>query len=426
MKLIDYPTFNEQLFTAKLENGLAIFLQPKKGFQKTFATLGVNYGSIDTDFTVNGQLIRQPAGIAHFIEHKMFDKKDYDVFELFNKTGAAANAYTSFTKTNYLFATTEDLKSNLNILLDFVQQPYFTTPKIEREKGIIDQEINMYQNDADNRLYFQTVHDLYPRSPLAEDIAGTTASVDKISLADVQQAYTTFYRPENMALFVTGKVNPQETLSWIKENQLKKQWPPAPHVNRQLVLPKADQTQRHYHQMAISRPKAAIGIRGTNMIPRNRKGVTNELAISLVMDLFFSETSETYTRLYQDGILDDSFSWEFENERGFHFTLLNGNTDHPEQFVNQISAIFKKIPDQLVGMNREFDLQKKELLGNYIEMMDSEEAISGQFDGFLDEPVTIYDEVEILNSLTLEQAINFVTQYLNSASIQAEIIEADR
>lgn len=162
MKTIEYHQFGEQLFVEKLANGLTVYLQPKRGFHKTIATLGVNYGSVDSQFNLAGKLISQPAGIAHFLEHKMFDKKDYDVFELFNQTGASANAYTSFTNTNYLFSTAGNLKKNLMILLDFVQIPYFTEEKVTREKGIIDQEINMYRNDAGNRIYFQTVADLYP------------------------------------------------------------------------------------------------------------------------------------------------------------------------------------------------------------------------------------------------------------------------
>ncbi|GAF35223.1 EF-P 5-aminopentanol modification-associated protein YfmH [Lentilactobacillus farraginis] len=426
MKTIDYAAFNEQLFVEKLANGLTVYVQPKSGFQKAIATLGVNYGSIDTQFTVDGKLFEQPAGIAHFIEHKMFDKKDYDVFELFNRTGAAANAYTSFTKTNYLFSTTEDLKANLDILLDFVQIPYFTKEKVEREKGIIDQEINMYLNDPDNRLYFQTIHDLYPNSPLAEDIAGTVASVDQITLPDIEQAYQLFYRPENMTLFITGKVVPEQAIAWVKENQQQKSFPKGPTAKRMLRLPPIDHNDIHFHQMAISRPKAAIGIRGNDVCPHGRDGLAYEIAISLVMDLFFSETAEDYTRLYQEGVLDDSFSWEFENERGFHFALLSGDTNQPEEFINQILTIMHQIPERLPEMHSAFALQKKELLGNYIEMMDSEEAISGQFDGFTEAPSTIYDEVAVLNSLTLQQALAFVTDYLETASIQPEIIQENR
>ncbi|EEI23866.1 MAG: pitrilysin family protein [Lentilactobacillus hilgardii] len=425
MKTIDYASFNEQLFVEKLENGLTVYLQPKKGFEKSIAILGVNYGSVDTDFSINGTPVSQPAGIAHFIEHKMFDKKDYDVFELFNKTGASANAYTSFTKTNYLFSTTEDLRDNLLILLDFVQKPYFTTEKIEREKGIIDQEINMYLNDPDNRIYFQTIQDLYPQSPLSEDIAGTVDSVSKITLADVQRAYETFYRPDNMSLFITGRVNPEETLSWIKENQRQKSWSVPAVIERNLVFPTVANDKINKYQMAISRPKASIGIRGNDSVPRGREGLAYEIAISLVLDLFFSETAEDYTQLYQDGVLDDSFSWEFENERGFHFAILNGDTNKPQDFIDKLLKIIRQIPKKLSGMSSEFELQKKELLGNYIEMMDSEEAISGQFDGFLSEPLTIYDEVGILDSLTLEQTVAFAEQYFDSASIQSEIIQAN-
>ncbi len=424
MKTINYNQFNESLTVEKLENGLSVYLLPKKGFQKTTAILGVNYGSVDTDFSVDGKKVHQPAGIAHFLEHKMFDKKDYDVFELFNQTGASANAYTSFTKTNYLFSAADNLKQNLNILLDFVQIPYFTTEKIAREKGIIDQEINMYANDPDNRLYFQTIQNLYPNSPLAADVAGTEATVNQITLSDVELAYRTFYRPENMALFVVGHLNPEETLSWIKENQQKKPQYSAEKVTRKLALPAVQSNgQTRTHLMPISRPKVAVGFRGNDVVQTGKAGLTYELALSLAFDLFFSETASSYDQLYQSGVIDDSFSWEFENERGFHFAVLNGDTSNPKAFIDDITAVAMQIPKKLATMAQEFELQKKELFGSYLGMMDSEEAISGQFDAFLGETLTIFDEVDILESLSLSDVIKAAKLFFGGADIQSEIIQ---
>lgn len=424
MKTIEYHQFGEQLFVEKLANGLTVYLQPKRGFHKTIATLGVNYGSVDSQFNLAGKLISQPAGIAHFLEHKMFDKKDYDVFELFNQTGASANAYTSFTNTNYLFSTAGNLKKNLMILLDFVQIPYFTEEKVTREKGIIDQEINMYRNDAGNRIYFQTVADLYPNSPLALDIAGSVDSVSQITLADVQTAYQTFYRPENMALFITGNLDPIETLDWIKENQKQKPAASPIDVTRHVPIPAAAREAIHQHSMQITRPKVAVGIRGDDVVPTGRAGVKYEMAISMMLDLFFSETAATYDDLYQDGVIDDSFSWEFENERAFHFALLSADSDNPDEFITKIHQVIDQIPEKLPKLTATFELQKRELYGNYIEMMDSQEAISGQFNGFLGEPVTIYDEVDILNRLSLEDVLRITETFLKSSTIQSEIIRA--
>ncbi|GHP12609.1 peptidase M16 [Lentilactobacillus fungorum] len=422
MQTINYPIYGEKLLVSQLNNGLMVYIQPKPGFNKTTAVLGVNYGSIDRSFQLGNQTIIQPAGIAHFLEHKMFDKKDYDVFELFNQTGAASNAYTSFTNTNYLFSTTEAFKENLMILLDFVQTPYFTAAKVEREKGIIDQEINMYQNNPDNQAYFKTVNALYPASPLSSDIAGTISTVNQIRLKDIELAYQTFYRPDNMSLFITGKVDPQETLDWISENQQAKSWGSQPSVSRQLDLSQDQPENRHFVNMTVSRPKTMIGIRGNDSVPTGRLGLKYEIALSLMFDLFFSENADEYDKLYHDEIIDDSFSWEFENERGFHFALLGGDTDHPDEFINRIRTIIEQIPEIVKRKSTDFALQKKEQLGNYIQMMDSQEAISSQFDGFLGSPLTIYDEVAILNELTFQDVVQITQSFLNKASFQEVII----
>lgn len=423
MEIIDYPNYNERLFVSKLSNGLTVYMQPKKGFNKTTAVLGVNYGSIDSQFILNGQKVVQPAGIAHFLEHKMFDKKDYDVFELFNKTGARSNAFTSFTKTNYLFSTAESVKENLDILLDFVQIPYFTTVKVEREKGIIDQEINMYQNDPDNQAYFETIASLYPDSVLANDIAGTVQTVGSITLADVELAYKTFYRPENMTLFITGRLDPQETLGWIEANQADKPSPEPISLQRLENFERQDQPTIHHRQMNVARPKVTLGLRGTDPVPTGRAGLKYEIALSVMFDLFLSENSVEYDKLYHDEIIDDSFSWEFENERGFHFAVISCDTSEPTILIDRLKAIIKKIPEALPSRKAEFQLQKNELFGNYVEMMDSEEAISGQFDGFIGEPVTIYDEVEILKSLTLADVQAISSDFLKQVVMQAGIIQ---
>lgn len=423
MELIDYPNYNEKLFVQTLSNGLTVYLQPKAGFNKTTAVLGVNYGSIDSQFLLNGEKVVQPAGIAHFLEHKMFDKKDYDVFELFNKTGARSNAFTSFTKTNYLFSTAESFKDNLDILLDFVQIPYFTQEKVEREKGIIDQEINMYKNDPDNQAYFETIASLYPNSVLSEDIAGDVASVGKITLADVELAYKTFYRPENMSLFITGKLDPSETLRWIEDNQAGKQIPTPVRVKRLVELPSTGDETIQQSKMDVSRPKVTLGLRGNDQVPTGREGLKYEIALSVMFDLFFSENSVEYDKLYHDEIIDDSFSWEFENERGFHFAVISCDTAKPRELIKRLKQIIADIPEKIDSLSDEFQLQKNELFGNYIEMMDSEEAISGQFDGFIGEPVTIYDEVEILKSMTLADVSAIANDFLSRATVQEVLIQ---
>src|SRR5699024_5710194 len=200
-----YPLLNETLYEEILANGLKVLLLPKKNFHKTYGLFSTNYGSIDNKFGYAGEDLQQvPDGIAHFLEHKMFEKKEGDAFQLFGKLGASANAFTSFTRTSYLFSATENIKKNLLTLLDFVQDPYFTEETVEKEKGIIGQEIQMYQDDPNWRLFFGILQNLYPKHPLHIDIAGTIASIEKITAADLYRCYQVFYHPANMTLFVVG------------------------------------------------------------------------------------------------------------------------------------------------------------------------------------------------------------------------------
>lgn len=224
MKIIDYPDFDEKVYQEVLANGLTVNIVPKVGFHKTYASFTVNYGSVDSTFISlnDNKITNRPDGVAHFLEHKLFEKADYDAFELFGQLGADSNAFTSYTKTSYLFSTVENVRKCIETLLDFVQSPYFTNDSVEKEKGIIAQEIMMYDDDYNWRLYSGIVENLYPNSPLSKDIAGTVESIKNISTKDLYECYQAFYQPSNMDLFVVGAVDPDEVISWIKENQSKK------------------------------------------------------------------------------------------------------------------------------------------------------------------------------------------------------------
>ena len=226
MEKIEFKQLQEELYHEKLENGLEVYILPKKGFNKTFATFTTKYGSIDNHFVPLGseEYIKVPDGIAHFLEHKLFEKEDGDVFQQFSKQGASANAFTSFTRTAYLFSSTSNVELNLDTLMDFVQEPYFSEKTVEKEKGIIGQEITMYDDNPDWRLYYGVIQNLYENHPVRIDIAGTVESISHINKDLLYECYGTFYHPSNMLLFVVGPVNVEQTMKQIKDNQNKKQF----------------------------------------------------------------------------------------------------------------------------------------------------------------------------------------------------------
>ena len=213
MEKIEFKQLQEELYHEKLENGLEVYILPKKGFNKTFATFTTKYGSIDNHFVPleSEEYIKVPDGIAHFLEHKLFEKEDGDVFQQFSKQGASANAFTSFTRTAYLFSSTSNVELNLDTLMDFVQEPYFSEKTVEKEKGIIGQEITMYDDNPDWRLYYGVIQNLYENHPVRIDIAGTVESISHINKDLLYECYGTFYHPSNMLLFVVGPVNVEQT-----------------------------------------------------------------------------------------------------------------------------------------------------------------------------------------------------------------------
>ncbi|UQS86803.1 insulinase family protein [Nicoliella spurrieriana] len=400
----EYSIYGDNVYSKRMANGLLVMVVAKPEYYRTYATLGVDYGSIDNQF-VNpntGEVVTLPAGIAHFLEHKMFDKNGYDAFDLFTKYGSNANAYTSFTNTNYLFTTTNHVMENLKILLDFVQEPYFTPEKVEKEKGIIGQEIQMYDDDPNSRIFFQTIRNLYPDFPLNKDIAGSIESIAKITADDLNLAYQVFYQPSNMTLKVVGNVDPDEVFQFVEDDQAAKQF--AAPVKIERVFPKQapyDFTTSHHETLKLSRPKVAIGLKGIAKLPNGPSEAKRELTMSLLLNLFFSENSQVYSELYDEGILDDSFSFELDCEREFYFAFLAGDTNHPQQFIERILDVMKTAVNKIDELANDFALIKREKIGQRVLMMNSLEAIAIRLGSPLDDFTNLYDEVDIINSIEL-------------------------
>ncbi|MHA8262758.1 EF-P 5-aminopentanol modification-associated protein YfmH [Lactobacillaceae bacterium Melli_B3] len=421
-----YPTYGDNVYSKRLANGLRVVIVPKPEYYRTYASLGVDYGSIDNQFVDpnTNQAVSLPAGIAHFLEHKMFDKNGYDAFDLFTKYGSNANAFTSFTSTNYLFSTTNHVLDNLKILLDFVQEPYFTEAKVEKEKGIIAQEIQMYDDDPSARLFFGSIANLYPNFPLDKDIAGTVDSIQKITADDLKLAYQVFYQPSNMTLKVVGNIDPAEVLQFVEANQAQKEFTAPTEIKR--LFPKPDPYQfekQHHEHLVVSRPKVAIGIKGIEPMPAGVAATKQELIFSLLLTLLFSENSSIYSELYDEGILDDSFSFELDCEREFHFVLLAGDTDHPDQFIRRLTDVISHASDQIDSLGDDFELIKREKIGQHVSLMNSLEAIASRLGDATNDYTNLYDEVEIIESIQLADLKAAAEQLFNSRAISTNIFD---
>jgi predicted Zn-dependent peptidase len=428
MKEITLQQINEKLFHKKLANGLDVFLLPRKEMEKTYAIFTAKYGSIDQTFTPLGknEYVTVPDGIAHFLEHKMFEKEDGDVFQQFTKQGASANAYTSFTRTSYLFSSTEYVKENIETLLDFVQSPYFTEETVEKEKGIIGQEIKMYDDQPDWRLFFGAIGTMYKNHPVKIDIAGTVESIAQITKDDLYTCYETFYHPNNMVFFVTGKFNEKEMLSIIEENQLKKQFQPIDEIKRKFPNEPVEVAYKEREIiMPVATPKCLVGIKG------DPKDLTKEfipsfkLVFQMIFDFYFSKSGEYYEQLYNEGLIEGDLNYENHIEENFAFSLVGGDSENPEKLVSRLKEMLLSIKNGNID-EKSFELMKRSKLGNLLRSLNSLEATANQFIDYYQLGLHYFDIYETLNSMTIEDCKNVLNKWIDETRIAAFYIRNEK
>lgn len=408
MNKTEYDQINETLYHEVLPNGLTVYLLPKNDYHKTYGLFSTNYGSIDNEFIPYGsdKKIKVPDGIAHFLEHKLFEKEDGDVFQLFGQQGASANAFTSFTKTSYLFSTTDQVEKNLTTLLDFVQAPYFTEETVNKEKGIIGQEIQMYEDDPNWRMFFGILNNLYPEHPLHIDIAGTVESIEAITADDLYTCYRTFYQPSNMVLFVVGKLEPEKLMELIRTNQNAKDFPPAQKIKRYFPDNNGDIIAKSSMRSAITRDKFVLGIKGLDVLPAEGKELLRyKTALNLLFQLLLGNTSQNYLKMYNDGLIDDSFGFEFSLDREFHFADFSGDTDQPEKAAEKVKEILLHFEEDQELSEENLTLLKKKMLGQYFQTLNSLEYIANQFTQSLFGDQTLFDLPEFIESIQLADVL---------------------
>lgn len=408
MNKTEYEQINETLYHEVLPNGLTVYLLPKNDYHKTYGLFSTNYGSIDNEFIPYGEKekVKVPDGIAHFLEHKLFEKEDGDVFQLFGQQGASANAFTSFTKTSYLFSTTDQVEQNLTTLIDFVQAPYFTEETVNKEKGIIGQEIQMYEDDPNWRMFFGILNNLYPAHPLHIDIAGTVESIDKITAQDLYTCYRTFYQPSNMVLFVVGKMEPEKLMKLIRENQEAKNFLPKQEIVRYFPENTKEIIKQSALEAAITRDKFVLGIKGLDTLPQEGTELLRyKTAINLLFQMILGNTSRNYLAMYNQGIIDDSFGFEFSLDREFHFADFSGDTDEPEKAAEKVKEIILGFADDPEVSEMNLDLLKKKMLGQYFQSLNSIEYIANQFTQSLFGDRTLFDLPEIIDSIQMKDVL---------------------
>ena len=398
-----YPAVKEMVYRTRLSNGLTVALLPKKEFKEVYGSVTVQFGSVDTLVTeVDGDVKQYPAGIAHFLEHKLFEREDSsDLMSAFTSLGADSNAFTSFTKTSYLFSATDHFLENLELLDELVTSAHFTEDSILREQDIIQQEREMYQDDPDSCLFFSTLANLYPGTPLATDIVGSEESISQINLTNLQENFTRFYKPVNMSLFLVGNFDVEQVQDYFESKELK-DLDVQDVAREKFVLQAVKQTDSM--RMEVSSPKLAIGIRGKREVVEENC-YRYHILLKLLFAMMFGWTSDRFQKLYESGKIDASLSLEVEVTSRFHFVMLTMDTKEPVALSHQFRKAIRNFTKDLDITEDHLDIIKREMFGEFFSSMNSLEFIATQYDAF-GHGETIFDLPKILQEITLEDVLD--------------------
>ncbi|MCI3919489.1 insulinase family protein [Paenibacillus sp. TRM 82003] len=422
----EYPKVKETVYSETLENGLTVYVLPKEGFQKTYATFSTKYGSIDNHFAVGDEEpVRVPDGIAHFLEHKMFEEPEGDVFATFASNGASANAYTSFDRTVYLFSATDAIRDNVTTLLNFVQNPYFTDENVEKEKGIIGQEIMMYADKPDWRVYFGLIDAMYQKHPVHIDIAGTIPSITEITKETLYRCHRTFYHPSNMTVFIVGGVDPQEMIDLVKENQAGKTFEPQGDIRRLFETePFEVETKRQEITLPVSIPKCMFGIKEKPPEGAPTDILRKELVTKLLFDLLFSPSSRVYQALYDEKLITDSFGAEYNSGEKYAFSVIGGDTRDPDALIDKVREGVESwrtsgIPEEL------FERTRRKKIGGFYRMLNSPEAIAGEFTKHRFRGTNLFDVLQLYEEITLQEVEARLHEHFDWEQLSVCIVKSE-
>lgn len=414
MKFIQYPRLDESLYRTILPNGLTVMVLKRPGFQKKAAYFMTNYGSIHTKFTLDGLEYQTPGGVAHYLEHKLFDMPDEDVSEAFAALGANVNAFTSYDSTAYYFTCTDHFRDCLELLLRFVSTPYFTEESVEKERGIIAQEILMYADSPDSQVFEDLMTLMYEHHPVRAPIAGTVESIQRITPEILELCHRAFYAPSNMVLCVAGDVEPEEVAA-IAERVLPKQMQPAavpaPFVRESTACPNAYQER----EMDVSMPTFQLGFKCA--LPEIITGPAFarwELAAELAAEVLFGEASPLYLRLYERGLIDASFGGGLETIDGLAMLTCGGDSNDPEKTWQEIVDEVKQILDRGID-DSAFQRLKKSLMGRRVKDLDSFEASCFRLCAYHFDQYDYLDFPDLFAQVTREDVLAFL-----EANIKAE------
>ena len=410
MQIIENSKVKEKLYIEKLENGLTIMVVPKKGMQKKYVIWGTNYGSNDSKFIVPGETeaIEVPKGVAHFLEHKMFEQESgINSLDTLTALGVEANAYTTNDHTAYLFECTENFYLALDELMDYVQHPYFTDENVEKEKGIIGQEIMMYDDYPEWRVYLNTLEAMYHEHPVKLDITGTIETISHIDKEILYKCYNTFYNPSNMAMVFCGDFETENLMEEVKNRlvdkkangEIKRIYPEEP---AEIVQEKIEQ------KMDVSEPLFTIGIK--DKVANEKEKVKKHLAIEILLNILIGKSSKLYQELYNKGMLFVTPGVDYEFSRDYAHILITGQSKYPEQVYDLFKNAVNELKENGIDLE-EFERVKKMLYGSFIKEYDEPGDIARMFIADFFKGINSFEyleEITTINEQYVEQMLKEV------------------
>ena len=410
----------ESYVKAVLSSGLKIYILEKPLYNSAYAIFGTKYGSIDTCFSVNGDKTCVPEGIAHFLEHKLFESEDGDAFTKYAKTGAYANAFTSFDKTCYLFSCSDRFRENLDILLNFVQSPYFTEQTVKKEQGIIGQEIRMYDDSPAWRVMFNMLLAMYKNHPVRIDIAGTTDSIAQIDAELLYKCYNTFYHPSNMFICIAGNIDAEQTIKQIRAS-IK---PSEPIEITRICEDEPQEVNEAYveQKLAVAQPIFCFGYKEAVNAPE--RTVKEKICTAILMELIAGEASPLYKKLVDEGLINDEFSSEYFNGFGYSSVIFEGESSDPKRVAEEIKAEVERIKKE--GIDKKlFSAIRCGMYGNAIRLFDSVEGIAMQMVDCAMYDTGLFDEIKYLKSVTAEDVFKRINLLDNEKTVLSVINPID-
>ena len=407
MQILENLKIKEKIYKEKLDNGLTVMVIPKKDIQKKYIIWGVHYGSNDSKFIAPGEqnVTEVPKGVAHFLEHKMFEQENgKNSLDVLSSLGVNANAYTTNNHTAYLYECTDKFYEALDEFMDYIQKPYFTDENVEKEKGIIGQEIMMYDDYPEWKVYLKALESMYHSNPIKLDITGTIETIEKIDKEILYKCYNTFYNPSNMCMVICGDFEPTEIIKEVEKKLIKRETSSGEIVRiyeqeeESIVKPKNEE------QMEVTIPLFCIGIKCNPF----KEKVKTHIALEILFNIIFGESSELYKQLYKEGNIINIPSKEIEFTDEYAHILISGNSRNPEKLYSELKEKINKLKKN--GIKKEdFERTKKMIYGLYVKEYNDVGDIARMVLSDFIKGINSFDYIDELNSVDIkytEQALN--------------------